>query len=461
MDRKLRKFAALLAVLCLTLTGCNLIGVDPLMQIAEDRAAVSDVYETVLAEYDGGTVTVADIIYDFNYQWSYYYQLYAMAGMELDAETVAMLRDSCVDAAVERAAQSAEAERRGIALTEEELAEAEQTARQLYDESYASLLSQATDADEDVRAARVEYELYASGQDYETILAYYTAEALNAKLREQEDAGITDPGEESIEQAYDQRVESDEANYADSPASFESAMTSGTLVTWMPEGYRTVKHILVIPDESVLTPYQEAKSELDTMQSELDSLNEQLLAATDDDPAEGEEAADPAALETQIAAQEAAIAAAEEALQPLADACFADVQDTLDEIQSRLDAGEDFQTLIDEYGEDPGMQNEPTATVGYYVSADSTTWDTAFRDAAMLLSNVGDVSEPVLSMSGVHIIRYESDVTPGPVPLDDIRDQLFDEALTAAREEHYGALLDEWVAAIHPVYHYDAWEPLA
>lgn len=461
MDRKLRKFAALLAALCLTLTGCNLIGVDPLMQIAEDRAAVSDVYETVLAEYDGGTVTVADIIYDFNYQWSYYYQLYAMAGMELDEETVAMLRDSCVDAAVERAAQSAEAERRGIALTEEELAEAEQTARQLYDESYASLLSQATDADEDVRAARVEYELYASGQDYETILAYYTAEALNAKLREQEDAGITDPGEESIEQAYDQRVESDEANYADSPASFESAMTSGTLVTWMPEGYRTIKHILVIPDESVLTPYQEAKSELDTMQSELDSLNEQLLAATDDDPAEGEEAADPAALETQIAAQEAAIAAAEEALQPLADACFADVQDTLDEIQSRLDAGEDFQTLIDEYGEDPGMQNEPTATVGYYVSADSTTWDTAFRDAAMLLSNVGDVSEPVLSMSGVHIIRYESDVTPGPVPLDDVRDQLFDEALTAAREEHYGALLNEWVAAIHPVYHYDAWEPLA
>ncbi len=461
MDRKLRKFAALLAVLCLTLTGCNLIGVDPLMQIAEDRAAVSDVYETVLAEYDGGTVTVADIIYDFNYQWSYYYQLYAMAGMELDEETVAMLRDSCVDAAVQRAAQGVEAERRGIALTEEELAEAEQTARQLYDESYASLLSQATDADEDVRAARTEYELYASGQDYETILAYYTAEALNSKLREQEDAGITDPGEESIEQAYDQRVESDEANYADSPASFESAMTSGTLVTWMPEGYRTVKHILVIPDESVLTPYQEAKSELDSMQTELDSLNEQLLAATDDDPAVCEEAADPEALETQVPAPEADIPAAEEELSILADACFADVQDTLDEIQSRLDAGEDFQTLIDEYGEDPGMQNEPTATVGYYVSADSTTWDTAFRDAAMLLSNVGDISEPVLSMSGVHIIRYESDVTPGPVPLDDVRDQLFDEALTAAREEHYGALLDEWVAAIHPVYHYDAWEPLA
>ena len=99
--------------------------------------------------------------------------------------------------------------------------------------------------------------------------------------------------------------------------------------------------------------------------------------------------------------------------------------------------------------------------MGYYVSADSTSWDTAFRDAAMLLSNVGDVSEPVLGMSGVHIIRYESDVTPGPVPLEDVRDQLYDEALAAAREENYAALLEGWVAALNPVYHYDNWQPLA
>ena len=64
MKNRFLKFAALLAALCLALTGCNLIAVDPLMQIAEDRAAVEDIYDTVLAEYDGGTVTVADIIYD-------------------------------------------------------------------------------------------------------------------------------------------------------------------------------------------------------------------------------------------------------------------------------------------------------------------------------------------------------------------------------------------------------------
>ena len=461
MNRRMLKLAALLAALCLALTGCNLIGVDPLMQIAEDRATVEDIYQTVLAEYDGGTVTVADIIYDFNIQWSYYYQIYSMYGMEMDDATVTTLRDSCVDAAVQRAAEAAEAGRRGIALSADELADVEKSARETYEAAYDTFLAQATDADEEVRAARTEYELYATGQDYDTTLAYDTATALSAKLREQVDAEVAEPTEESIQQAYDQHVEDDEANYEGAPASFESAMTGDTLVTWMPEGYRTVKHILVIPDESVLTPYTEAKSELDTMQSELDSLNEQLPPATPADSAEGEEAADPAALEAQIAAQEAAVAAAQEELTPLAEACFADVQDTLDEIQARIDAGEDFQTLIGEYGEDPGMQNEPTATRGYYVSADSTTWDTAFRDAAMLLSNVGDISEPVLGMSGVHIIRYESDVTPGPVPLEEVRGQLYDEALTTMREENYAALLSEWVAALDPVYHYDNWDPLA
>ena len=486
MKNRFLKFAALLAALCLALTGCNLIAVDPLMQIAEDRAAVEDIYDTVLAEYDGGTVTVADIIYDFNTQWSYYYQLFAMYyGTEPDDATITALRDDCVDFAVQCVAQELEAQQRGIALTDEELAEVEQTVRDTYDSTYESFLAQMTDDTEEARIARTEYELYATGQDYDAQLAYQTTQALIDKLREQVDSEVAEPTEESIEEAYNQHVEDDETNYADNLSSFETAMTSGTLVTWMPEGYRTVKHILVIPDSSVLDPYTEKKTELDTLTQELETLNEELLAATDDDAtADDGTAADDASasdatdsgavsetdtgtaddtvasLQAQIAEQEAAIAAAEEELAPLAEACFADVQDTLDEIQARLDAGEDFQMLIDEYGEDPGMQNEPTATLGYYVCADSTTWDTAFRDAAMLLENVGDVSEPVLGMSGVHIIRYESDVTPGAVPLEDVRDELYDEALTTLREENYNALLEEWVAAINPVYHYDNWDPI-
>ena len=312
-----------------------------------------------------------------------------------------------------------------------------------------------------MRAARAEYELYAGGQDLASLLAYNRAEALSSKLREQVDAEVAEPSEESIEQAYSEHVESDEASYADDPGSFESAMTGDTLVTWMPEGYRTVKHILVIPDDSVLTPYTQAKSELDSLQSE--ARFPQRTAPRGHGRrsrrgrrrcrSRGAAGADRRA-GSRHRRRAGGIGAAGRGL-------FRRRAGYARRDPGALDAGEDFQTLIDEYGEDPGMQNEPTASRGYYVSADSTAWDTAFRDAAMLLSNVGDVSEPTLGMSGIHIIRYESDVTPGPVPLDDVRDQLYDEALTTAREENYADLVSEWVAALDPVYHYDNWEPFA
>ena len=90
------------------------------------------------------------------------------------------------------------------------------------------------------------------------------------------------------------------------------------------------------------------------------------------------------------------------------------MQDKLDDIYARIDAGEDFASLIEAYGEDPGMQNEPTKTRGYYVSANSSNWDSMFTDGAMSLAEVGDVTRtPVIGSSGIHIIRYESDVTPG------------------------------------------------
>ena len=68
------------------------------------------------------------------------------------------------------------------------------------------------------------------------------------------------------------------------------------------------------------------------------------------------------------------------------------------------------------------MQTSPAKENGYPVSADSTNWVTEFRDAAMALENVGDVSEPVRSEYGIHIIKYVSDAVEGEVGLDAVRD---------------------------------------
>ena len=50
--------------------------------------------------------------------------------------------------------------------------------------------------------------------------------------------------EEEIQQAYDELVAADDANYSQSAYQFETAYSNGTTIYYTPEGYRNVKHIL-------------------------------------------------------------------------------------------------------------------------------------------------------------------------------------------------------------------------
>ena len=74
----------------------------------------------------------------------------------------------------------------------------------------------------------------------------------------------------------------------------------------------------------------------------------------------------------------------------------------------------------------------------------------------MALEKAGDYTlEPVLSGSGVHIIRYESDITPGEKGLDSVRDELYDVALMLAQQTHADEVIAQWVADAKPEYDAD------
>jgi parvulin-like peptidyl-prolyl isomerase len=118
------------------------------------------------------------------------------------------------------------------------------------------------------------------------------------------------------------------------------------------------------------------------------------------------------------------------------------LQPKIDEIKSRLAAGEAFDALIAEYGEDPGMASEPD---GSMVHKDSVIWDTDFRDGAMALNAIGDVSEPILTSFGVHIIEYASDAPSGAVPMsDEARTSIHQELLATAQDDAYLAIVAQW-----------------
>ncbi|HXH04106.1 MAG TPA: SurA N-terminal domain-containing protein [Candidatus Competibacteraceae bacterium] len=84
------------------------------------------------------------------------------------------------------------------------------------------------------------------------------------------------------------------------------------------------------------------------------------------------------------------------------------------------DGGEAFQQAMNEYakGSEPGVQAEDLGNISQGML------DKAFDDALFALKNVGEVSAPVQTRFGFHIIRLDG-ITPGQVkPFDEVREEL-------------------------------------
>ena len=358
--------------------------------------------EGILAVVNGREVPLNDA----QIEYSYYAAMYEAYGL---ADQIPTLRDEIVDYFVRYYVTMDAAEQLGLdTFTEEELAEFAASAQEAYD----GLLAQYKEhfsidglTEEEVEAHTIDF-LAENG---------YTPASIERSIRENalverfyahaaEGVVVTD---EAIQALYDEQVASQQAGYAADASQFEYDVMYGNDIYYVPEGFRSVYHILLLlDDEAQATLY-----ELQTRQAE---IAKEL----------GADGADAAALNAENEAIEAQI-----------DELCADLMAQVLELRARIDAGEDFMALMEEYGEDPGMKNEPYMSKGYYVSADSAMWEPNFRDAAMALERVGDVSDPVLTGYGLHLILYSADLTPGAVPLEEVRGSLEAGALSALEEK--------------------------
>ena len=457
MNAKIAKVLGLVLVLALVLSGCNLIEVDADMQADEDIAKLDKQFSKVVASYDGGEVTANDVMGEFtnNYSQTYYlYQYYF--GYSMTADEVHSLMEESIDQHV-RNAIVAEHFDETMELSAEELAEVETLAQESFETAQTGALDAAEGKTDKEKQANTRVLLKQEGLTYDSIYANQLVSTKVSKMEQSLRDAVTEVSDEDLQAAYDAKVAEQQESYTDG-SSFESDMSGDSaIVCWMPEGYRTVKHILVIPEDELMSTYKTAVSDLSSAQSTLEGYQAELAALNDDDATEGARTAEE--IQADIDAAEASVASAQSAVETAAQACLDSVKDKTDEIYARLEAGEDFEALIAEYGEDPGMQNEPTSSRGYYVSAASTNWEVNFRDAAMALENVGDYTlEPVISGSGVHIIRYESDVTAGPVALDEVREALYAETLTELQEANVTDTIEAWVAERNVSIDADAFE---
>lgn len=236
------------------------------------------------------------------------------------------------------------------------------------------------------------------------------------KLREYIGAGVTVTDEE-IQAQYDSLLASQSAAFAENPEDFEYSSLMGETIVYNPEGYRYVKHILLAFTDA------DARNDAQALINTIAAL----------DP------------ETQMAQIEEA--------QTQLDALYADLDAQAEDLIAQINAGADFDALIAQYGCDDGMNYEPTKSKGYCISANSTQMASAFVEGAMMLEEPGQISVPVHTAEGVHIIRYEGDVPAGAIPIADVRAAIEAQLREEKISDAYDAQAAAWLAEANPVYY--------
>ncbi len=101
------------------------------------------------------------------------------------------------------------------------------------------------------------------------------------------------------------------------------------------------------------------------------------------------------------------------------DAAVEQARQSLVEAKQRLDAGESFETLAKEISDDPGSA-EQAGDLGFF---ERGLMDPAFEDAAFELEP-GQVSNPVRSSFGFHLIKLTEVRSSGEQDFDTIRDRI-------------------------------------
>lgn len=451
MAKRTFKLVALLLALAFALTGCSMIEVDKEMDDAEVIIKVNDVEmlkKDVMETYENYKASV-----------EYQYQLYSAFGYAMTMPDDEEIKQMVIDGLVLQEVRRQKAAELGLdQLTDEELATVKENAQADYDSAYEQVKSSVTEdgmTDEEITAAADEY-MTENGLTLEAYEESAREAFIDDKLDEYiyKDLTVTD---DEIQAEFDSRVASDQESYEADSTAIDTKINNGSTVYYYPAGYRYVKHILINFLEDDSTAIDDLKTQISDIESEIDSfatpepttepeVDPEATPEVTEAPTEAP-TADPAAtpvptmdptLPDQLDDLNAQLAAAY-------DTARANIQAKVDEAYQKALAGEDFDALIAEYGEDPGMESEPAKTYGYIVGENTTKYVASFKDAAMALANVGDISEPVESDYGMHIIKYVSEIPEGPAELTDyIKDSIKNELLTEKQEAEKAAREEEW-----------------
>ena len=409
--RKLTKIIAiaLILALALTATGCSLVSVDE----DKDRAQV-------IATVDGTDITKGEVMdtismnaIAYGYPADYFFS-------EEVADQLEDIKRSALDQVILETVIESKAKELGLnEFSDEELVSFTSQAEEYITSVKGQLELQVVQEFEAMGLTAEEAEVNSEIQRRldEWLAGFATTEEEFPKLFKNEEVflrvqdylfGDIEVSEEEVKSFYDTSLKEQEEALVKSPEFYEFYIQAGTLMVYEPFATNYVRHILV----SILEEDQ-------GLSTEAQSLN--YSAETDEE---------------------------KNAAMSIMDPAFKNILPKIEEIQQKIADGEDFGALIEEYGEDPGMESNPE---GYAVKTGEGIYVQSFEDAAMALTTPGQKSEPVKSFFGYHILELISIDPAGAIPYEDVQASIQQKLLNDEQTKTWTEKTDEWVAATEVV----------
>ena len=467
--------AVMLLAAALMLSGCNLIGYDAELDGAQVVAKIND-KEITKAEWLGYRDEL------IAYEQQYMQQYYGMT-IPVDETMIASYSEAALEQLIESVVIEGKLGELGLdPLPEADAAEVESYADSMVSmykmilrfqnypevetvEEEAKRLAEATPSEAEpaepaatMTDAELDEKLTAElneiGYTRDYFVKMQTMSVQQEKLREKTSEGVV-VTDEQVKTEFDNQAAQQQTSFDETPTLYAAYVSNSMDTYYVPAGYRGVKHVLVKITEEKQAEIDALNNELTTAQNMLDNANKQLeeIAAEDTSAldAEGKKMLEEqvAELKEQAAQAQATIDETQPKLDAANEAAYAEILPRAEEVLAKAQAGEDFDALVETYGEDDGMTVEPNKSRGYLVCEGLALYDQAFQDGAMALANVGDVSaEPVKSSFGYHIMQYACDVEAGVVEFtDEVKTKIHDTMLTEAQDAAYEAAVAQWVAA--------------
>lgn len=381
---------ALILVMAASMVGCGNTGAN-----------------AVVAKVDGVEIYRWQVDNLYNANLVYYEQ---QSGLKLDdpknSERRIAFRKQLLDDLVGDVAVTQKAKESGYDLTEQEKADFENEFKEFMEKNVAHFEDQYPDDPQAHEKALADWQKYMDEQHISE--EFLRQDEYNRKVREKFSADLfkdINIPEEQLRAVYDQMVADDKVKYTENPKQYgEDAELPNNYAAYRPAGYVRVKQIMISLPTDVDNEIKELTKKQAEMLLDMQGISEEKGK---NDPAIADMDKQVKSIQTQV--------------DELYEKGYSEIKAKADEAYGKATSGSDFDALIKEYGDDKGMTVYPTNEYGYLVGPDSE-FVNGFKEAALALENVGDISNVVKSINGYHVVKMIAKVEEGPVPFEDLKD---------------------------------------